>query len=111
MHCDLFTNGYGLYIEAPKLWNTAKNVMIQGINTWILSPENFLLHLCLHLHTHFHARLVGYADLLAITSHFEKEMDWSHLVNIAKEYGVRSPIHYVLSQAKEMLDVPIPPEV
>ena len=108
VHCDLFTKGYGIQVETHRLWKTARNIRIQGMDTLVLSLENFLLHLCLHLHAHFHARLVGYSDLLTV---FDKEIDWSHLVNIAKEYGVRSPIHYVLSQAKEMLDVPIPPDV
>ena len=111
VHPRIFTKDYGIELETTILFDTAKEVMINDICTKMLSPEYFLFHLCMHLHTHCYSRLIRLTDICAYSVYCSRKIDWPHFVDVIGKFGARAPVYYVLAEAVNYLNASIPSEV
>jgi hypothetical protein len=71
----------------------------------VLSPEDLLLHLCLH--TSFdHKFLLGLRacwDILETLQHHRSDIDWEQVERRAREWGVGKYVYLTLHVAKELV--------
>jgi hypothetical protein len=100
-------------IDVEGLWARATPASIGGQEVLALSPEDSLLHLCLHtaFHHQFVLGLRGCWDILETTRHFGDRIDWVALQERARRWGVEKYVCLTLSLAKELLGVRVPVEV
>ena len=103
--------------ELPNLnpWANAAAVTIASAEVLILGPEDFLLHLCLHLDRHLRndrsTRLIWWCDIEAVLKHYRRELNWEYTMRIAKEHRVEGAVHRILHVVHQELGGYVPPHV
>jgi len=118
VHCDL-TNvtrvksrnrSYNLNID--QAWESSRLIEIEGQRVRILSPEYFLIDLCLHLTLHHGlSGLIWFVDIDRLIKYYKNEIDWRRFVDTCLRYKIYQPVYYVLSYVKEILGRQIPHSV
>ena len=113
LHWHLIGMGYGYNrgypIDMNAMWQRAVPVRVGKEQALTLSPEDTLLHLCLHQSYHYLAHLVGYLDIHQLVH--VVGVDWNLVLVRAREYRLKTVLYYVLSFASTLLGTNVPPEV
>jgi len=98
-------------IDHDGLWARAESTDVAGVSSLVLSPEDLLLHLCLHaaVHHSYSAGLRPLCDIAAATRAYQPRLDWEALVARAREWQATHCVYLTLRLAQELLgaDVPI----
>lgn len=99
-------------IEPASLWRRAVPVTIAGEPTLGLSPEDQLLHLCLHAgyHHRFRVRLRHLADVSTLLETQGHALAWTDLAAQARAWGVERFVSCTLAVASRLLGPPLPDE-
>ena len=98
-------------IDVEDLWqraSPASTVDIEEVLT--LSPEDLILHLCLHTAVHhlYKNGLRGFCDIREIVRHYQDEMEWEKLMLRTREWGAENVVYLTLYLAKSLLDADVP---
>jgi len=99
-------------INAAGLWDRARRTTIAGVEVLALSPEDTLLHLCLHFC--YQHRLVGLRSLCDVAEtlrRFRGEMDWTQVVERAREWRASRYVGLTLHLARSVLGAGVPDDV
>ncbi|HEV2853354.1 MAG TPA: nucleotidyltransferase family protein [Thermoanaerobaculia bacterium] len=99
-------------IDVEGLWERARPARIAGVEALVLSPEDLLLHLCLHtaFQHGFRVPLRQICDLAAAVRHYGRELDWRGLVRAAETSGLSKVCYYALAVAESLLGAGVPAE-
>ncbi len=96
-------------IKAEDLWIDARIANIVGLDVLVLSPENLILHLCIHLSNGYFVNGMGnLVDISESIRYYNGKLDWDSIVARSNNFRVGSFAYYPLSLAKEMIDADIP---
>jgi len=105
-------------LEAPitipnhDLWKRSNVADIVGKSCRVLSPEDLLIHLSLHLAVDSYiGKLRTLYDLKETIKHYEAEIDWDTLLKLAKEYKISKYLFYAFGLTKGTLNANIPQNV
>ena len=99
-------------VDTAGLWDRAHPATIAGVGFLALSPEDLLLHLCLHFgHEHHLARLRFLYDIAETIHRFRGEMGWAQVVHSAREWGAARYVGLTLHLARSMLGTGVPDDV
>lgn len=101
-------------IPGDELWKRARGATIEGMPVLTLSPEDMLLHCCLHFMTNQMARkfeVKSIVDIHMLLDHYRHAFDWPLLVTSANAYGVGRYVYCALSLIREMTGADIPDDV
>jgi hypothetical protein len=100
-------------IDIEGLWERACPARVADVDVLVLSPEDLLLHLCLH--TTFHHRLAlglrGCWDLFEMIRQCQEPIDWKQLQSRAREWRIEKYVYLTLQLAKDLLGAAVPAEV
>ena len=100
-------------IDIEGLWERARPARVADVDVLVLSPEDLLLHLCLH--TTFHHRLTlglrGCWDLFEMIRQCQGPIDWKQLQSRAREWRIEKYVYLTLQLAKDLLGAAVPAEV
>jgi len=80
------------------------------VDVLAFSPEDLLLHLCLHL-GYQHSWNMGFRglyDIAEVLRHFEGTLDWAVVRQIAEDWGAERVTWMALDLAEAMLGAPVP---
>ena len=98
-------------VEPASLWERARPALIAGVEVLSLSPEDLLLHLCLHFcYQHGCVGLRHLCDIAETVHHFRDELDWPQVTQSAREWGAPRYTGLSLQLAKNRLGTPVPEE-
>jgi hypothetical protein len=103
-----------LPIDEKALWERAEASSIADVEVLVLSPEDLLLHLCIHLSFH---HLFGFAgvrtlcDIRQTIQHYKTSIDWSVVHDRAREWQVSNAIELSLLLAKELVSAEVPDSI
>ena len=100
-------------VDAAGLWDRVHPASVAGVEVLALSPEDLLLHLCLHI-CYQHRLRVGLKSIcdIAQTIHrFRDEMDWTEVADRAREWGAARYVGLTLHLARSMLGSGVPDDV
>jgi hypothetical protein len=103
-------------IDAAGLWDRARRTSVAGVEVLALSPEDLLLHLCLHFcYQHRledgQAGLKAFCDITETIHRFRGEMDWLQVARLAREWGATRYVGLTLHLVGSMFGVRVPEEV
>jgi hypothetical protein len=100
-------------VDSTGLWDRARPVMIAGVEVLALSPEDLLLHLCLHVcYQHFlEEGLRSFCDIAETIHRFQGEIDWPQVAARAREWGASRYVGLALHLARSMLGAGVPDAV
>jgi hypothetical protein len=75
--------------DVEGIWGRAEAARIGGAEAFVLSPEDLLLHLCVHasLHHGFEVSLLHLCDIPVAVDHFQDRPDWAVFWNRARAWG------------------------
>jgi len=96
-------------IDADCLWHGTQIVDVAGINALTLSPENMVLHLCIHLSEDFYVeRMKILVDVSEAIRCYGKNLNWHSIIGKSNKYKAGDRVYYSLYLAREIMDSVIP---
>jgi hypothetical protein len=97
-------------VDADVLWNRARPAATAGVEVLALSPEDLLLHLCLHTSykDSLGAGLRPLCDIAETIRRFRSEVDWAQVGERAREWGASRHVGLTLHLARSMLAAGVP---
>lgn len=100
-------------IDHDGLWERARPVMLADADVLVLSPEDLLLHLCLHSAYHhlYENGLRAFCDIRETIRHHRDELDWETALRRARQWGAGNSVYLTLHLAKELLGAEVPAEL
>lgn len=97
-------------IDIEGLWERARRTTIAEVETLVLSPEDLILHLCLHSSFSHKFRFGVRAcwDILEVVQHYRDTMDWDTVVRRAQQWRIGRYVYLTLRLVRELLAADIP---
>lgn len=102
---------YPFRIDIDGLWKRARPATIAGVEIMALSPEDLLLHTCLHASYHHRfdgLSLKAFCDIREIARRHGDEFDWERFTLLANRWRAVKSIHLSLYLAREIVGAPVP---
>jgi hypothetical protein len=100
-----------LDLDMEKIWERAQTTVIGEVETLTLSPEDHIVHLCMHLSFHHTFQFFGlrtFCDIREVVNHYGRKIEWKKVKNRSEEWGVRNGVYLSLLLAKEITGARIP---
>jgi hypothetical protein len=100
-------------VEIAELWGRAQAVRIGGAEAYVLSPEDLLLHLCIHAAANhgFEVTLLHLCDIPAVVDGYLDRIDWSVFWSRARAWGAERSVLVTLAVAERLLGWHRPEEI
>ena len=117
LHWTMVTPLCGARIDDDELegiWRRSVPATIAGVPSRRLSPEDLLLHLCMHASVHHRFANVGlkaFVDMAEVARHYDATLDWSAFAARANRWGVANGVRMSLALAAEWTGFVAPLEV
>lgn len=117
LHWTLVTPLCGARIDERELegiWERSAPATIAGVPSRMLSPEDLLLHLCMHASVHHRFADVGlksFVDMAEVVRHYESALDWPAFAARANTWGVSNGVRMALMLAEDWTDLRVPTRV
>jgi hypothetical protein len=109
LHWNIVSPAGPIRVDVTGLWNRACPASIAGVEALSLSPEDLLLHLCLHVcYEDSLSDLRGLVDITETTRRFTGQLDWEQLAACAREWGASRYVGLALHLARAILGADIP---
>jgi hypothetical protein len=101
----------GERIDVAGMWQRMIPARIAGVDVHVLSPEDLLLHLCIHAAYGHRCNVSARAscDIAAVIQRYE--IDWPRVVERAVGWRVAAGTYIALRLARELLEAPVPSNV
>ncbi|MDF0674486.1 MAG: nucleotidyltransferase family protein [Nitrospira sp.] len=107
-----WTLAYPPFIGAAAMepvWGRVRRQQWAGVNTWVLSNEDLLLHLCLHLHHKGRqAPLLWFYELDTVIQRHGATFNWNIFMNQVRLMGQTQAVCDVLTIVTEAFHSPVP---
>ena len=100
-------------LDLAGLWDRARPASIAGVEVLAFSPEDLLLHVCLHA-AHRHGLGDGLrpiCDAAETVQRFGGELDWAQVTARAREWGAARYVGLTLRLARSMLAAAVPDDI
>ena len=110
IHWSIAQPGSPFDIDLRGLWDRAQRATIAGVETRVLSPEDLVLHLCLHasFSHRFRVGLRAFWDIREVARHYRETLDWGVVVRRARQWGIGRYVYLTLRLVRELLEADIP---
>jgi hypothetical protein len=112
IHRDIILPGKPFYVDIRKSWDRVQDIIIEGVNTLILSPEDLIIHLCLHSSLQpFKRDIRNLIDISEVVSFYGERINWDLIIREAYEGNFTGFIYYPLCLARDILRMEIEREI
>lgn len=97
-------------LQTEGLWERACAARIGEADVLVLSPEDTLLHLCIHAahHHKFALKLLSLCDIPVALSHWRDKIDWEIFWQRAKDWGAERSAMITFALTGYRLGYPLP---
>jgi hypothetical protein len=104
LHWELTGRCFSRDVELRDLRTRAREIRFMGRQVLTLSPEDLLVHLCIHGNRHYWRQLDSISCVAGLIS-LEKGLVWELALDIAERFGARRMLLLGCLLAHEVLDV------
>lgn len=114
IHWDIYLSVPPRSMDIEEIWERAQPEIIAGVEALVLSPEDLLLHLCIHFAYHHLFRFAGLRTLYDIKKtirHYQGQIEWEQIRHRARKWGASNSLFLTLLLARDLLNVRIPDDV
>ncbi len=112
LHWNINLSMTSLSITSDELFERAQSEHIAGIESLVLSAEDLILHLCIHVCFHHNPYqfngLRTLCDIKEAIRHYYDQIDWDALTHRAVNWGADKAVYLTLRLAKELLNARVP---
>ena len=94
-------------IQIDEWWERTNMMKIDNYEILIPSPEDMLIHLCLHLFKHGYPceqTLRGLCDISETLRYYRKEINWQRFQDEVNRHGINKPVYSMLFLVKNYQD-------
>lgn len=94
-------------IDEAGIWQRARASRLAEVDVLALTPEDLLLHLCLHTayHHRFEGGFKGLCDIAQILSRSDLNIDWQLFLQRTHTWGATRVVYIALLLTKELLNI------
>ena len=113
IHATLTPSSGKCAMDMDGFWNRARSADFGGFTALILSPEDLLLHLCLHFSANHRFSILEMRNLCDISEtikRYQAEINWETLADRARGYGTGKYVYCTLLMAVELFGAQLRPE-
>jgi Uncharacterised nucleotidyltransferase len=113
IHWNITAPGEPYTIDPAELWSRAMPLPIGGTMARSLSPEDLLLHLCLHTsyHHQFECGLRPSCDIAALIDRYGAQFDWDAVCRRSLQWRWSKGVYVALALAQRLVGAKVPAEV
>jgi hypothetical protein len=100
-------------MDMDGFWARARRANFGGLTALTLSPEDLLLHLCLHFSANHRFSILEIRNLCDISEtikRYNDEIDWKAFADRARGYGIGRYVYCTLRLAAELFGAQLRPE-
>lgn len=111
IHRSIHAANESYCVDSNDLWRRAVPVTLHGSNVLMLSPEDQLLHICLHLNKHFRTGRFQFTclyDLANLINHKRDLINWPTFIEYCRQYGTEQCTYKYLSFVSLYMNVCLP---
>jgi hypothetical protein len=111
IHWDFDITPINIHINIEDVWDRAQPAVIADVEVLVLSPEDLLLHLCLHLAVKQLFQSVGlrtFCDILETILHYHSQIEWEQVSRRATQWGASKSVYLTLLFARDLLNAKVP---
>lgn len=110
-HIERFTSFFTIDIE--ELWKRARATTIAEREVLVLSPEDLLLHLCVHAAFNhlFQMMLRALYDIAEVIHYYQDQIAWEVVCFRTQQWGANNSVYLTLYLAKTLAGAAVPSEV
>ena len=100
-------------INLDILWEQVGSATIAGEKVLVLSPEDLLLHLCLHAcqDSLYSSGLRSIIDVSVTIERYLSDLDWQQVIRFSQQWGAVKPVYLTLFLARDLVCSPVPDQV
>ena len=100
-------------VNMDEWWERFQTIQMDGIEAGVLSPEDFLLHVCLHASYHhsFNMSLMTLCDIAVLVDQSWRELDWDRFCQYTIRYQWGKGVYLILRLAKDWVGANVPSEI
>jgi hypothetical protein len=105
IHWNISENSFGIDMEP--WWERASPVQLNACIAHVPSPEDMIIHLCIHLYNHGYENnilLRSLCDINETLRMYKDEIKWDLLQDIINEHGIRKQVISILYLMREFYD-------
>ncbi len=114
IHHKLHNEQYGYTINTDDFWKNANPVFLHGVSSLALSPNDLLIHLCIHLDSHnaiSNIQLRHISDIVNILEFFKDKLDWQKFENSCVQNNCSQNVFGNLLLIKKYYNAQIPENI
>jgi hypothetical protein len=111
VHWDLLDKLAPFDIDIKRYWDGALEKAVDGQKVLIFSPENQLLHLCLHQYKHHWENLRELVDIAGVIKTYGESIKWERILDESSRSGVGRCVYYSLYLSNQILGTKVPEKV
>lgn len=112
IHHNIAPEPFASKINVSNLWEESELINTVGPDALTLSPEDLILHLCLHFADDlFVERVKVLVDISETIRHYGNGLDWRSIIRKSNLFGVGSFVYCSFYLAREIMDAAIPAHV
>jgi|LSQX01.3.fsa_nt_gb hypothetical protein len=90
-----------------ELFKEARKIKIGDLNTLVLSYEDTLINLALHIFSHIpDPCIISVCDIRQFVLHYEKDINWDILISKVVKYKLAMPMRFAFNRILEVFDIP-----
>ncbi len=110
-HIEKFINLFTIDLE--ELWKRARATTIAENEVLVLSPEDLLLHLCVHAAFNhlFQMMLRALYDIAEVIHYYQDQITWEVVCFRTQQWGANNSVYLTLYLAKTLVGAAVPSEV
>ena len=101
---------FSKFMNVDRLWQFARIVHLDNVETRILAPEHLLICLCEHALriNHSFNRLILVYDLLQVLTTCKDQLDWKFVVEESKDFHLKDFLYFGLAAVKHLSPGSVP---
>jgi hypothetical protein len=113
LHWNIVTPDSRLKVDLDGLWERAGLIKLDNVEVRALSPEDLLLHLCLHAGVHLQTGLdlIPFCDIAGLIKAAADKIDWQIVIERATRWGGQKCVYLMLLLVRELLGAAPPDKI
>jgi hypothetical protein len=113
IHCFISSESSPFEIPPSEIWQSAQSAVLNKNEIFLLSPEDLIIHLCLHAaYDHlFDFGLVALYDIAITIKHYGENINWNEIQRRSSQWRTTQCLLLSLYFAKKWMGASIPDEV
>lgn len=108
LHWNLLDKLAPYHIDIGRFWDGALEKNLDGRKILVFSPENQLMHLCLHQYKHHWQNLRELVDITEVIRFYGQSIDWKKVLDESSRHGISRCVYYSLLLSNRILDAGVP---